>query len=189
MSRRPQNLSRLALLVVVPLLAIAGAGYWWLSGGRYVVTENAYVKAHIVQIAPEVAGTVRRVPVLDHAPVSTGDVLLTLEQRPFRLTLDSAEAELDTARAHVETLRGTWREAVSELADAESRAAYAQRQWQRQEELAVKGILSASKRDESLNDARAAADRVTSVKEKLRRVLTALNGDPELPADQHPMVR
>jgi membrane fusion protein (multidrug efflux system) len=189
MSRRPQNLSRLALLVVIPLLAIAGAGYWWLSGGRYVVTENAYVKAHIVQIAPEVAGTVRRVPVLDHAPVSTGDVLLTLEQRPFRLTLDSAEAELDTARAHVETLRGTWREAVSELADAESRAAYAQRQWQRQEELAVKGILSASKRDESLNDARAAADRVTSVKEKLRRVLTALNGDPELPADQHPMVR
>jgi membrane fusion protein (multidrug efflux system) len=189
MSRRPLNLSRLALLVVVPLLAIAGAGYWWLSGGRYVVTENAYVKAHIVQIAPEVAGTVRRVPVLDHASVSTGDVLLTLEQRPFRLTLDSAEAELDTARTHVETLRGTWREAVSELADAESRAAYAQRQWQRQEELAVKGILSASKRDESLNDARAAADRVTSVKEKLRRVLTALNGDPELPADQHPLVR
>jgi membrane fusion protein (multidrug efflux system) len=189
MSRRPQNLSRLALLVVVPLLAIAGAGYWWLSGGRYVVTENAYVKAHIVQIAPEVAGTVRRVPVLDHASVSTGDVLLTLEQRPFRLALDSAEAELDTARAHVETLRGTWRETVTELADAESRAAYAQRQWQRQEELAVKGILSASKRDESLNDARTAADRVTSVKEKQRRVLAALNGDPELPADQHPMVR
>ena len=55
------NLPRLVLLAVVPLLAIAGAGYWWLSGGRYVVTENAYVKAHIVQIAPEVAGTVRRV--------------------------------------------------------------------------------------------------------------------------------
>lgn len=189
MSRRPLALPRLLLLGVVPLIAIAGAGYWWLSGGRYVVTENAYVKAHIVQIAPEVAGTVRRVPVLDHATVSTGDTLLTLETRPFRLALDSAEAELDAARAHVESLRGAWREVVSELADAESRAAYAQRQWQRQEELALKGILSASKRDEAQNDMRAAADRVTSVREKLRRVLTALNGNPELPADEHPLVR
>ena len=189
MSRRHQSLPRLVLLAVVPLVAIVGAAFWWLSGGRYVVTENAYVKAHIVQIAPEVAGTVRRVPVLDHAAVSTGDILLTLETRPFRLALDSAEAELDTARAHVETLRGAWREVVSELADAESRAAYAQRQWQRQEELGVKGIVSASKRDEAQNEARTAADRVTSVREKLRRVLTALNGDPELPADEHPLVR
>ena len=188
MSRDRAALPRLVLLVAVPLLAIAGAGYWWLSGGRYVATENAYVKAHIVQIAPEVAGTVRRVPVLDHASVSTGDTLLTLETRPFKLALDSAEAELDTARAHVESLRGTWREVVSELADAESRAAYAQRQWARQEELAVKGILSASKRDESQNDSRTAADRVSAVREKLRRVLTALNGDPELPADDHPLV-
>ncbi|MDP2334357.1 MAG: HlyD family secretion protein [Reyranella sp.] len=189
MSRNRQALPRLILLVVVPLLAIAGAGYWWLSGGRYVGTENAYVKAHIVQIATEVAGTVRRVPVQDHATVSAGEVLLTLETRPFRLTLDSAEAELDTARAHVESLRGTWREVVSELADAEARADYAQRQWQRQEELAAKGILSASKRDEAQNDMRIAADRVTSVREKLRRVLTALNGDPALPADEHPLVR
>jgi membrane fusion protein (multidrug efflux system) len=189
MSRRPQALPRLLLLGVVPLLAIAGAGYWWLSGGRYVVTENAYVKAHIVQIASEVAGTVRRVPALDHAAVSAGDVLLTLETRPFRLALDSAEAELDTARAHVESLRGTWREVVSELADAEARADYAQRQWQRQKELAAKGFLSASKRDESQNEAHSAADRVASVRAKLRRVLTALNGDPELPADDHPLVR
>lgn len=189
MSRDRQALPRLVLLVAVPLLAIVGAGYWWLSGGRYVATENAYVKAHIVQIAPEVAGTVRRVPVLDHATVTNGETLLTLEPRPFRLALDSAEAELDTARAHVESLRGTWREVVSELADAESRAAYAQRQWQRQEELATKGILSASKREESQNDARTAADRVTAVREKMRRILTALNGDPNLPADEHPLVR
>jgi membrane fusion protein, multidrug efflux system len=78
---------------------------------------------------------------------------------------------------------------MSELADAEARAAYFLRQSQRQEELAVKGVASVSKRDESQNDARAAADHVTTAREKLQRVLTALNGDPQLPADQHPMVR
>jgi len=188
-SRRGQVRVRFVVLVAIPLVAIAGGLFWWLSGGRYVGTDNAYVKAHIVQIAPEVAGQVRRVPVQDHATVVAGQTLFTIESRPFRLALDSAEAELDAARSQVETLRGTWREAVSELADAEARAAYFLRQSQRQEELAIKGVASVSKRDESQNDARAAADRVTTVREKLQRVLTALNGDPQLPADQHPMVR
>jgi membrane fusion protein, multidrug efflux system len=189
MTYRGQTLLRLGLLVVVPLIAIAGAAFWWLSGGRYVSTDNAYVKAHIVQIAPEVSGQVRRVLTRDHASVTAGETLLTIESRPFRLALDSADAELDAARTQVETMRATWRETVAELADAEARADYFQRQWQRQEELAAKGVATAVKRDESQNDARAAADRVTSVREKLRRVLTALSGNPEMPADEHPMVR
>ncbi|MFO1082490.1 MAG: HlyD family secretion protein [Reyranellaceae bacterium] len=189
MSRRAGTGLRLLLLVCVPLAAIAGGGFFWLSGGRFVSTENAYVKAHIVQVAPEISGQIRRVVAQDHAEVKAGETLFTIESRPFKLALDSAEAELDAARAQVETLRGTWREAVAELADAEARAGYFQRQWQRQEELSVKGVASASKRDESQNDARAAADRVNTAREKLQRVLTALQGDPQLPADQHPMVR
>ncbi|CAN5747552.1 HlyD family secretion protein [soil metagenome] len=189
MSRRGQAGLRVILLVAIPLAAIAGGAFWWLSGGRYVSTDNAYVKAHIVQIAPEVSGQVRRVLTRDHQAVVAGETLMTIESRPFKLALDSADAELDAARTSVETLRGTWREAVSELADAEARAAYFLRQSQRQEELAVKGVASVSKRDESQNDARAAADRVSTVREKLQRVLTALNGDPKMAADEHPLVR
>ncbi|MFZ5781366.1 MAG: HlyD family secretion protein [Pseudomonadota bacterium] len=189
MIRRGHPAVRLLLLVGVPVLVAGGGLLWWLSGGRFITTDNAYVKAHIVHIAPEVSGQVRRVLVRDHALVEAGETLLTIESRPFKLALDSADAELDQARTHVETLRGMWREAMSELADAEARADYFRRQWQRQEELAVKGVASASKRDESQNEARAAADRVATSREKLQRVLTALNGDPELPADEHPVVR
>jgi len=180
---------RLVLLVVAPLLATLAAGAWWLTGGRYVSTENAYVKAHIVQIAPEVSGQVRRVLARDHQQVAAGDTLMTIEQRPFKLALDSAEAELDAARSQVETLRGTWREVMAELADAEARADYFKKQWQRQEDLASRGVASVAKREEAQNDARAAADRVTSVREKLQRVLVALNGDPKLPAEEHHLVR
>ena len=183
------GLQRLLLLVGVPLAVVIAGGLWWLSGGRYVSTENAYVKAHIVQISPEIAGQVRRVLVKDHQTVQAGEPLMTIESRPFKLALDSIEAELDAARTFVETLRATWREAVAELADAEARAAYFMRQAQRQQDLAAKGVASTSKLEEVQNDARAAMDKVNSVKEKLQRVLTALNGDPKLPAEDHPTVR
>src|SRR3989440_5166576 len=108
--RRGQAGLRLVLLVAVPLVAVVGGVFWWLSGGRYVSTDNAYVKAHIVQIAPEISGQVRRVPVRDHATVAAGETLFTIESRPFRLALDSAEAELDTARSQAETLPRVWRD-------------------------------------------------------------------------------
>ena len=187
--RRGQAGLRVVLLAVVPLVAVVAGGLWWLSGGRYVSTDNAYVKAHIVQIAPEISGQVRRVLAHDHQEVRAGETLMTIESRPFKLALDSAEAELDAARTQVETLRGTWREVVAELADAEARADYFKRQWQRQEELATKGVASASKREEAQNDARAAADRVNSVREKMQRILVALNGDPKLPVEEHHLVR
>lgn len=187
--RRSQAGLRVVLLAVVPLVAVVAGGAWWLWGGRYVSTDNAYVKAHIVQIAPEISGQVRRVLARDHQEVHAGETLMTIESRPFKLALDSAEAELDAARTQVETLRGTWREVVAELADAEARADYFKRQWQRQEELAIKGVTSASKREEAQNDARAAADRVNSVREKMQRILVALNGDPKLPVEEHHLVR
>ena len=59
------GLQRLLLLIGVPLIAAVAGGVWWLSGGRYVSTENAYVKAHIVQISPEIAGQDRKSTRLD----------------------------------------------------------------------------------------------------------------------------
>ncbi len=189
MSRRPVPVLRLMLLFAVPLVAIAGAGWWWLSGGRYVTTDNAYVKAHIVQISPEVSGQVRRVLTRDHATVASGQTLVTIESRPFRLALDSADAELDAARAHVESLRGIWREAVAELSEAGVPGGLSGKAVAAAGGVGIKGVASASKRDEAFNEARGAADRARTAREKLQRVLTALNGDPQLPADQHPMVR
>ena len=89
------------------LLALIG-GAIWLHGGRTVGTEDAYVKADIAQIAPEVSGRVVEVLVRDHAAVEAGTPLVKLDPEPFRLALDKAEAELDNARTTVETARAQW---------------------------------------------------------------------------------
>src|ERR1700741_1515461 len=92
------------LLLAVPAVVVLGALAFWLSGGRYVTTENAFVKAEISQIASEISGRLAEVLVHDHQAVKAGDVLLRLEAEPYRLPVDKADAEVDTARAAVEAL-------------------------------------------------------------------------------------
>ncbi len=189
MMHRRRFLLRAGLLVGVPALAIVAGVALWLQGGRSVGTDNAYVKADIAQISPEVAGKVVEVRVRDHEAVHAGDVLVKLDPEPFRIALEKADAELDSSRTVVETARATWRETRSELAEAQSQVEYLTRQLVRQRDLANHGVASATKLEEAENNAAVARDRLNVVHRRLERVLTMLNGDPNLPADQHPLVR
>src|SRR5207302_493421 len=180
---------RLALLVAVPfVLALIGSAVW-LNGGRTVGTEDAYVKADIAQVAPEVSGRVMQVLVRDHEPVEAGAALLKIDPAPFRLALAKAEAELDAARTTVETARAQWLETRSELGEVESQADYLNRQATRQQALAVSGVTSQTKLEEAMNAAAVARDRVTVVKRRLNRMVAALGGNPEVATDEHPLVR
>jgi len=188
MTRR-RALRRLVLLFGVPLIAIIGGLVVWQQGGRYITTENAYVRADIVQIAPEVNGRVAEVGVRDHVHVEAGDLLLRIDPEPFRLALARAEAELDTARTLVETARATYRETESELGELLNRAEYLERQARRQQSLAARGIAPAQRQEETESDAQVARERITVTRQRLLRLLTTLRGDPNLPVDDHPSVR
>ena len=76
--------SRFVLLVVVPLLFIAGALYFYLQGGRYITTENAYVKSGITTISSDISGRTLSVGVLDNQQVRAGDILFSLDTGPLR---------------------------------------------------------------------------------------------------------
>lgn len=180
---------RPVLLVGIPGLAALVVLLFWLWGGRYVSTENAYVKAHIAQISAEIAGRILEVHVHDHADVKAGDVLFTIDPEPYQVTLGKAEAELDSIRSQVRTLIATWHEAKSELQEAESKVAYWNAQVARQKTLTERGIVASSKFEEVENNATAAIDRVSVVRKKVERVATQLLGDPTRPIDKHPMVR
>ncbi len=177
------------LLVGVPAFAIATAALFWLSGGRYVSTENAYVKAHVVQIAPEIAGRVIEVAVQEHRPVEKDDLLFRIDPEPYRLALARAEAELDQSRTQVENFRAVLAEARSELVEAQSRVKYFEMQLQRQRQLAARNAGAVTKLDEAESNTVSARDHVAVAQAKIAKTLTALAGDPMLPAEQHAMVR
>jgi len=180
---------RTLLLVVVPVLAVLGGLLIWQQGGRYITSENAYVRADIVQIAPEVTGRVVEVLVRDHARVEAGTVLLRIDPEPFRLAVEKAEAELDAARTLVEVARATHRETQSELGELQARADHLLRQARRQQDLAARGVSPATRLEETQNDADVARERINVVRQRLVRLLTTLKGDPDLPVDEHPNVR
>jgi membrane fusion protein (multidrug efflux system) len=180
---------RPVLLFAVPLVAVLGAVMLWLWGGRYVTTENAYIKADIAQIAAEISGRVLDVHVRDHAEVKAGDLLITIDPEPYRVALAKADAELDASRGQVRTLIATWHEARSELQEAESKVAYWNAQLDRQKTLSARGIVSSSKFEEVESSATAAADKVAIMRKKVDRVAAQLGGQPERPVDEHPLVR
>jgi len=180
---------RRLLIGGVPGVVILAALVFWLWGGRYITTENAYVKADIAQISAEVTGRVLQMHIRDHAEVKAGDVLLTIDPEPFRVALAKADAELDSTRSQVLTLVATWREAQSELHEAESKVVYWNAQLARQKTLVGRGIVASSKFEEFESNAVAAEDRVAVMRRKVERVAAQLNGDPERPVDEHPMVR
>jgi membrane fusion protein (multidrug efflux system) len=154
---------RAILLLLLPALVVLGGLLIWQQGGRYITSENAYVRADIVQIAPEVSGRVAEVLVRDHARVEAGTLLLRIDPDPFRLAVEKAEAELDAARSLVEIARATYRETQSELGELQARAEYLQRQARRQQELAARGVSPTTRLEETQNDADVARERVAAL--------------------------
>jgi membrane fusion protein (multidrug efflux system) len=96
---------RMILLVVAPAAAVLIGIAIYLSGGRYISTDNAYVGAQKVLITPDISGKVIYVAVREGQQVKPGDELLTLDSVPFRLALEQAKAKLATARSDFDKLK------------------------------------------------------------------------------------
>ena len=93
---------RMAGAIIRPILmlggiavVIAGVGFYWLTGGRVVSIDDAYVRAAKETIATDVSGIVQSVPVHEGQRVKKGDVLLRLDPRPFEIALAGATANRD----------------------------------------------------------------------------------------------
>ena len=181
-----RTLLRAVLLVGVPLAAAAAALYYYAAGGRYIETDNAYVKAHIIAVTAEVAGRVAAVAVRDNQPVAAGALLFSIDPAPFEVAIARADAQMAVVRTDLESLRGEYRVALAEAAEAEERIRFATRQLERQQLLKDKGMSREDQFDEARHNLEVARARLGALRERAARVLASLGGDPNLPASRHP---
>jgi len=180
---------RRLLLALGPVVVIAISGYLYLNGGRYQGTDNAYVKAHMTSIAPEVSGRVVSVPVHENQPVKQGDVLLQIDPEPLKITLAGAQAELAGARNDIDALKAAYRQRQTDLQMANDNIGLAQREYGRRQKLFAAKTISESDFDEARNSYSVAQAQAAGVKQDINRILSDLNGNPDIAPEDHPKVQ
>lgn len=187
---RPGRYLAVALLSILgPLAAVAIGLYIYLVGGRFVETDNAYVKADKIAVSADVSGRVVEVAVRENQRVERGDLLFRIDPEPFRIALDQAEARLSSARREIGALQAQHRQKRAELKLAEGDVEYYQQQFERQKNLNTKGFSSETRLETASKDLRNARDQVGMIEEDIAQVLARLGGEPDLPVAEHPQVR
>ncbi|MBO9664010.1 HlyD family efflux transporter periplasmic adaptor subunit [Dokdonella sp.] len=163
---RRRFLLRLVLLAVV--LAAIGVGLWYYTVSRwYESTDDAYVNGNVVQITPQVAGTVVRIQADNGDLVHKGDVMVEIDGSDARIALQQAEANL--ART-VRQVRGLYSnvESGQALVAAQKvtldrvRADYARRKG-----LATTGAISAEELAHARDALAAAESQLASTQQQL----------------------
>ena len=98
--------SRRLILIGLVLLAVIGGGiwlgHWWLVGRFIERTDDAYLQADSVTVAPKVSGYVTDVFVADNQAVKAGDPLVRLDTRQYQAALDQANATVDARNADIQ---------------------------------------------------------------------------------------
>lgn len=177
---------RLFLLILVPAVVLSVGLYFYAIGGRIVSTENAYVRADIVAISPEIDGRILEVLVDDNQQVEAGQILFTIDASPFRIELEASDAELGMVRQEIDSLRAQYREIESEIRVATELVRYLKSERNRQSTLSSSGLSSQASLAAAEHDLVTARQRTTSLHQRKLKLIVELGGAVNLPIEQHP---
>lgn len=179
---------RYGLLIIGPLiLALVGA-YYYAIGGRFVTSENAYVKADKIAISTDVSGRVSKVNVQENQIVKQGDILFELDREPFEIALTRAEAELHKTRNDVTSMRELYEKKAEELKVADANVAFFQQEFNQRASLMKRGMVNSDRFDSAGRNLEASRNRADSIRAELGRLLTRLGGAPNVETDRNPEV-
>ncbi len=176
-------------MVAVPLVVAVVALRLYVGGGRYIVSENAYVKAHIIVVSADVSGRVVRVNVDDNQQVNPGERLFAIDPLPFRVAVAEADAQLEVVRTDIGQLHFDVREAQAEVTEARERRRFLSQQFERQKKLKKRGMGSEEAYDEALHELTIGRETLHRRAQHVARSVAALGGDSESPVEKHPRFR
>jgi membrane fusion protein, multidrug efflux system len=177
---------RALLLVVLPLAAAAGGVVFYLNGGRYVSTDDAYVGAQKVLITPDISGKIDKVVVKEGQHVAKGDVLFEIDPVPFRLAVAQAKATLEQAHTTYDNLVANLKIYGDMLDLAQQGIDLKQRDVDRKTQLVKNNYGSQLDLDNASNALVTAGAQAQFIKQQLSSAKTQLLGNPELPLEEFP---
>ncbi|MFO1247672.1 MAG: biotin/lipoyl-binding protein [Alphaproteobacteria bacterium] len=157
-----------------------------LSDGNIISADDAYVHANKLMVSTDVSGLVESVKVHEGQTVKAGDILFTLDPKPFQIALENAQANLASTVQDVESTRAAYRSAVAQINAQQAMAKMNSQTYARYEALAKQNAIAAMQVD-TQRAAMLNADAMTaSLRQQAATQLAKLNGDPNLPAEKAP---
>jgi membrane fusion protein (multidrug efflux system) len=177
---------RFLLLVVLPIAAAIGGLVFYLDGGRYVGTDDAYVGAQKVLITPDISGKIDKVVVKEGQRVREGDVLFEIDPVPFQLAVEQAKAQVEQAKTTYQNLVANVK-IYGQMLDLAQRAVeLKQRDVDRKQALVKQNVGSQLDLDNSANAMVTAGAQAQFVKQQLSNAKAQLLGNPDLPMAEFP---
>jgi membrane fusion protein, multidrug efflux system len=183
-----QRWLRWSLFALLPLGLILG-GYWYVTGGRVMSTDNAYVEADKVGITTDISGIVKEIDVKNNQHVEVGQVLFRFDDLPFRLALECAAAQIGNVANDLNALKANYRDMQEQIKQALLDVDYYQRQFDRQQDLINRKVVSELTFDTARRNLQMAQQKLASLNQQLAAIAANLNGDPNIPVEQHPRYR
>jgi len=179
-------MKRLLLLVGVPVLALLVIGIYYLKGGRYAETEDAYVQSSMILISPEISGVVSEVAVKENQHVKAGDVIFKIDAAPFTVALERAKAKVEQVKLDFEGIKVSYAEKQAEITQARTKQDFAKKALDRQAELATLKITAPSAIDDATQAAQVAEEQTVMLQSDLTRIVASLGGKLDTPIEQYP---
>jgi membrane fusion protein (multidrug efflux system) len=177
---------RFLLMMVLPMAAAIGGIAFYVHGGRYVGTDDAYVGAQKVLVTPDISGKIDKVVVKEGQIVKQGDVLFEIDPVPFRLAVDEAKAQLAQARTTYDNLVANVKIYGQMLDLAQQGIDLKQRDVERKQALVKNNFGSQLDLDNASNALVTAGAQAQFVRQQLSNAKTQLLGKPELPLEEFP---
>ena len=178
--------SRFLLLVVVPFIAASIGFVWWLNGGRYVTTDNAYVGADKVLITPQVTGPIVAIHVVEGRRVKAGDPLFDIDPEPYRIALALAKGRLDSAKVAFANLKSSYVSNQDQIKMGEDSVRVRQADFDRKNELASRGSGTNVDRDTSMAALIQAKQILEFVRQQQAATMVKLGGSLDASIDAFP---
>src|SRR3990167_2109559 len=147
MSRKIIN----SIAIVAVMIGFFVAGYsYWQHQVYYPSTDDAYIQAHVVNIAPQISGKILKVFVHNQRSVKENALLFEIDLKPFQIAVQKAEANLNNVIQQVKAEQNAVETVKAELAERQAQFTDARKNYHRIITLARKGFYSKAGADDAL---------------------------------------
>jgi membrane fusion protein (multidrug efflux system) len=176
---------RALLLLVVPAVAVVVGLEFYLHGGRYISTDNAYVGAQKVLVTPEISGTIDTIAVTEGQHLKAGDTLFTIDASPYRLALAEAKAAVAKAANDYAGLRDRYASLATQETLARDTLALHQAELDRKVQLLANQVVANTDVDSIRIDVQNAKAALETVLQERRDIVAQLGGTPDGPLQDY----